>query len=250
MIIVYLALTTALAALALGVLVRSFLHGTTLVNSVALIELFWLLVSMAALWLLPLSPTASLVPQFIIASTVGLGLAYAAWSNRQEDADPEFYPRWYRYAALLYNLILLALAANALHSYCANGCALATQGEQQMLVTAIGALVLLIFGAHFGGKTLTSRSVTEWHSLALDAIIAHPTCEATFGKITDVYFMEEESAWYNEREVLAYWIEGSKASGHLVARFISQDDKEHLQDGHIQLESGKAIAITSDSIAA
>jgi len=51
MIIVYLALTTALAALALGVLVRSFLQGTTLLSSVALIELFWLLASIAALWL-------------------------------------------------------------------------------------------------------------------------------------------------------------------------------------------------------
>ena len=77
MIIVYLALTAALAALALGVLVRSFLHSTSLLDSVALIELLWLLVSIAVLWLLPLSPDASLVPQFIIASTIGLGVAYA-----------------------------------------------------------------------------------------------------------------------------------------------------------------------------
>jgi|GEM_PF-6928474 len=235
MIIVYLALTTALAALALGVLVRSFLHGTSLVNSVALIELFWLLVSIAALWLLPLSTTASLVPQFIIVATVVLGVLS---------------PSWYRYAAVLYNLILLALAAYALQSYCADGCALALKSEQNMLVPAIGVLVVLILVTHFGGKSLADRSNDEWHNQALDAIISHPTCEATFGQITDVYFMEEESAWYTERDVLAYWIEGNKASGHLVARFISKDDKELLHNGHIQLESGKAIAITGDNFAA
>ena len=250
MIIVYLALTTALAALALGVLVRSFLQGTTLVNSVALIELIWLLVSMAALWFLPLSPAAALVPQFIIASTLGLGVAYARWSNGQQEVDPEFYPRWYRYAALLYNLILLLLAAYALQNYCADGCALALHAEQKVWLPAIGVLVVLIVATHLGGKSLTSRGIDQWHNQALDAIIAHPTCEATFGQITDVYFMEEESAWYNERDVLAYWIEGNKASGHLVARFTSKDDKELLQDGHIQLESGKAIAITSENLSA
>jgi len=103
---------------------------------------------------------------------------------------------------------------------------------------------------HLAGKSLVNREVDEWHSEALNAILEHPTCEETFGTITDVFFMEEESAWYNERNVLAYWIEGKKASGHLVGRFVSNNDAEQLHDGHIQLESGKAIALKSETITA
>jgi len=250
MIIVYLALTTALAALALGVLIRSFLYGTELLDSVALIELFWLVVSVCVLWLLPMPETASLVAQYLVSSTAAIAVVYAFWANRQPDNDHEFYPRWYRYTAFFYNLILFALAANALHSTCVNSCAIALQEEYRVLLPSVLILGALLLTSHLSGKALMRQGNNEWHGQALEAILAHPTCEATFGTITDIYFMEEESPWYNEPDVLAYWIEGNKASGHLVGRFISKDDKELLHNGHIQLEGGEAIVISNDVLGA
>jgi len=246
MIIVYLALTAALAALSLGVLVRSFLYGTALLNSIALIELFWLVVSLGALWLLPLSPSATFVAQYLTIATTSMVVAYALWSNRQLEVDHDLYPRWYRYCAFFHNLILLALAAQALQANCSSGCTLDLQEHYGTLVPATLVLGVLLLAAQLGGNSIERQEANDWHRQALDAILEHPTCEATFGDITDIYFMAEESVWYTQRNVLAYWIEGNKASGHLVGRFVSKGDKEHLRDGHIQLDCGKAITIARD----
>jgi len=100
-----------------------------------------------------------------------------------------------------YNLILFALAANALHSNCGNSCAIALQEEYQVLLPSVLILGALLLTSHLSGKALMRQGNNEWHGQALEAILAHPTCEATFGTITDIYFMEEESPWTPGRPI-------------------------------------------------
>ena len=251
LIFAYLILTSALGFMALGTLAQVFLNGARLPGAMALIELFWLFISIAALWVLPLSPAAALVAKYSICATVGLTVGFAFWSSRQNSDTFELYPTWFVPGSLLYNAGLVCLAINALQEYNAAGLTAISAQDLLTLLPWVFATASLLLGAFLGTRAFLVASKKEAQYQAQAAIRSHPTCQETFGEITFIEPMEEESLWYSEHAISSFWVEGDRAAGHLVARFSSTSDEfEKLCDGHIQLDNGEAIALTSDGMTA
>lgn len=251
LIIAYLILTSALGFMGLVTLAQVFLFEARLPATMGLIEVFWLLVSIAALSLLPLSPAAALVAQYSIGATIGLSVAFVLWSRRQNIDSFELYPTWFIRGSLCYYLGLIGLTVNALQAYQATGQATLSPQDVFALLPWLFAAASLLLGAFLGSRAFVLASKNEAQYQAQAAIRSHPICQETFGEISFIEPMEEESLWYCEHAISSFWVEGDRAAGHLVARFSSTSDElERLCDGHIQLDNGVAIALTGDGMTA
>ncbi len=120
-----------------------------------------------------------------------------------------------------------------------------TLGRRSAMPWIIGgviAFVMLLLIAGAGSVLWFGMDV--FHDQAKTAIRADPGVVEAVGSISDIRFDFAATGTAVGQEEFAYRVEGERASGLLVGRFVTVDaDTEDLREGSLRLDDGRVIRI-------
>ncbi len=110
------------------------------------------------------------------------------------------------------------------------------------IIGGIVAFVILLVIAGAGSVLWFGMDV--FHDQAKTAIRADPAVVEAVGNISDIRFDFAATGTAAGPEDFAYRVEGERASGLLVGRFVTIDaDTEDLREGSLRLDDGRVIRI-------
>ncbi len=115
------------------------------------------------------------------------------------------------------------------------------------IIGGLIALAVLCVFAGIGG--LFWYGLGEFNTQAGSAIRADPVIVDVLGPIREVHFDFTATGEAPGAEDFAYRVEGERASGLLVGRFVTIDaDSEELRSGTLTLDDGRRVAIGTSQL--
>lgn len=119
-------------------------------------------------------------------------------------------------------------------------CAPGRRSRTPWIIGGIIALAMLLVIAAAGGVLWFGLGLFQAQAHA--AIRADPAIADAVGNVTAIDFDVAATAQATGDDEFAYWIEGERGRGLLVARFITLDaDTEDLREGSLRLDDGRVV---------
>jgi hypothetical protein len=247
-ILVYLLLTSALSILQFREVYKIFQAGEKPFEidwAFSFLEFIWFIVSIAILFNDTLTFNEALIPVFYIVYNIfGWHVSYSFYKDVNVlNLVTYVVPGNYIKISLIYCILFFIFTIFVFSQSfpLRNEVPILTYLKSNWTVAFWFIIIVLYIKAAF--SSFISSLISVFEKQAQEAINNNDICISYFGEIETIEQNDDITAKY-ANNIFAYNIKGTRASGLLIAEFLSKDsDTEIITDGFIETDDGSIIEL-------